>query len=993
MSNQDKLIEQEQDKLDQLIRRMDNVLLKIHKDLTRNELKIRKSKAACLPEAYGDLISAQNYKSEGIARVKRLERSRDELYKTRIEVKCTDAKGTEREDIKIGLHSFIYGPDVFIMSWKLPVSRHYLLDNAAVEFENITREKDGTVNHTFYELLKKRNVTLDFDRVTEVIPMYPVDDDEDEQIIADEFLKELLKRRSEREFQNIVFSIQKKQGEIIQTPFHENMIVQGCAGSGKSMIMLHRLPIVLYDNPNSLDRGNLYIITPSLTYIQMANNMMVDLEIEDLRMGTLNQYYDHVLSLYSVPKDVYGKMRINSQLSEDVMKYVYSDTFIYNICMKMEEEIASHHIKYSDWRVVLKLNQAQVAGAGNTSTYYSQIQNEILEGQKIQNEIYSRQRKFHELLRAVVDGFQDLQNTLATHKIAVVNGIRKRITNSQKKLEIRNKEIRFIDRGKNPISYDNRKAAMDLIIDELNDLHEALEVVELDNEYFQKLRSFARNGIETMIRRLRGYSRNFERIGSKDLYQLYELKEYVCDFFDAAKYTLSTYGDAYSDYTDNSEGIIDQLKKMEKSVGVLRNYNQSWLEYEDSMILKTTIEYYTDLLECMPQKIYYQQMSFLNAETDKNGGYYALPCSPYMYLQILFQFKGAHINQKESLITIDEAQNLMPEELLLIRAVNNNKVILNLFGDVKQHIEGSRGIDDWRSFEEVVRFKKYEMRENYRNARQITNYCNKCFKLNMRAINLDGKGVHIIPEQEQFEQRMKRLFLKPQNPGLSCIIVKNIGEAKSILALIPEYRNRIQNLALQPQELHPNRWNLMTVDQVKGLEFETVFAISGRMSKNERYITYTRALDELYVYEEEIQLLSDMQKPAIQVADTRVQPAEKPMSTRKKRQKRTVANTTELQELTESEESDKHYAKAVYQYQPSKKSDSREEEIDIKEYWELSGFEVIDARRKKGKLWVIGERSELEPFVEKVAQKYGVSGKFMKDRDTGFRMAWCVKLF
>ena len=61
MSNQDKLIEQEQDKLDQLIRRMDNVLLKIHKDLTRNELKIRKSKAACLPEAYGYLISAQNY--------------------------------------------------------------------------------------------------------------------------------------------------------------------------------------------------------------------------------------------------------------------------------------------------------------------------------------------------------------------------------------------------------------------------------------------------------------------------------------------------------------------------------------------------------------------------------------------------------------------------------------------------------------------------------------------------------------------------------------------------------------------------------------------------------------------------------------------------------------------------------------------------------------------------------------------------------------------
>ena len=44
------------------------------------------------------------------------------------------------------------------------------------------------------------------------------------------------------------------------------------------------------------------------------------------------------------------------------------------------------------------------------------------------------------------------------------------------------------------------------------------------------------------------------------------------------------------------------------------------------------------------------------------------------------------------------------------------------------------------------------------------------------------------------------------------------------------------------------------VEQSKGLEFETVFAVTGRMSENEKYITYTRALNELYVYDEEIKL-------------------------------------------------------------------------------------------------------------------------------------------
>ena len=61
------------------------------------------------------------------------------------------------------------------------------------------------------------------------------------------------------------------------------MIVQGCAGSGKSMIMLHRLPIILYDNPKSLNRSNLYIITPSQMYIDMAENMRHQLEISDIK--------------------------------------------------------------------------------------------------------------------------------------------------------------------------------------------------------------------------------------------------------------------------------------------------------------------------------------------------------------------------------------------------------------------------------------------------------------------------------------------------------------------------------------------------------------------------------------------------------------------------------------------------------------------------------------------------------------------------------------
>ena len=114
--------------------------------------------------------------------------------------------------------------------------------------------------------------------------------------------------------------------EIIQAPFNQNMIVQGCAGSGKSMIMLHRLPIILFDNPKALDRNSLYIITPSVTYIQMANNMRMDLEIEDLKMGTLNQYYDYVISKYGRKPEEYGTINPGIQLEKEQIDYVYNGT-------------------------------------------------------------------------------------------------------------------------------------------------------------------------------------------------------------------------------------------------------------------------------------------------------------------------------------------------------------------------------------------------------------------------------------------------------------------------------------------------------------------------------------------------------------------------------------------------------------------------------------------------------------------------------------------
>lgn len=89
-------------------------------------------------------------------------------------------------------------------------------------------------------------------------------------------------------------------------------------------------------------------------------------------------------------------------------------------------------------------------------------------------------------------------------------------------------------------------------------------------------------------------------------------------------------------------------------------------------------------------------------------------------------------------------------------------MIFNLFGDVKQHVEGSKGIDDWKQVASIANFKKEYMQKNYRNARQITSYCNKRFGINMHAINLDDTGVHECKNRTEFETKVPLVDIEPK---------------------------------------------------------------------------------------------------------------------------------------------------------------------------------------------------------------------------------------
>ena len=244
------LVQEEQKILDNLIVQMDEAMSRIDGSITAS--KYAKQKAIGLPDAYGMLVIEEHNMNVLKADRARLQSARDSLYNRRIVVDTQDEEGSEEVELKIGLHTYGDGAKIFIVSWKRDICRHFMLDNASKTFRSEVYSH-GQKIVTLHTLKLRREIDLASDKVNRVLQTFPAYDEKTEQIVFDEFLNGLLERRSETDFRNIVFSIQKHQGEIIQEPFHQNMIVQGCAGSGKSMIMLHRLPILLYDNPNDLN--------------------------------------------------------------------------------------------------------------------------------------------------------------------------------------------------------------------------------------------------------------------------------------------------------------------------------------------------------------------------------------------------------------------------------------------------------------------------------------------------------------------------------------------------------------------------------------------------------------------------------------------------------------------------------------------------------------------------------------------------------------------
>ena len=206
-------------------------------------------------------------------------------------------------------------------------------------------------------------------------------------------------------------------------------------------------------------------------------------------------------------------------------------------------------------------------------------------------------------------------------------------------------------------------------------------------------------------------------------------------------------------------------------------------------------------------------------------------CILYAKVLFMYEYYGPLI-KRDSYLCIDEGQDISVLQYKLLQKVNDGKVIFNVYGDINQQIPSCIGIDDWGSCIKAMDAKYFVLNENYRNSDEIIKYYNEKLNLNNTPLGVKTKMVEYIEIKELLTYVKLQLLLK-NRIAIIC------NDSELILEEVKKY--------CEPGNIANEKAALLTVKQAKGLEFDVVFVIQNNMTKNEKYIAFTRGLSELYI--------------------------------------------------------------------------------------------------------------------------------------------------
>jgi DNA helicase IV len=96
---------------------------------------------------------------------------------------------------------------------------------------------------------------------------------------------------------DVVATVQAEQDEVIRAPMAGLTIVQGAAGTGKTVVALHRAAYLLYTFRDVLDRQGVLVLGPNGRFLDYVRDVLPSLGEHDVRLATVHQLYPGVTAV------------------------------------------------------------------------------------------------------------------------------------------------------------------------------------------------------------------------------------------------------------------------------------------------------------------------------------------------------------------------------------------------------------------------------------------------------------------------------------------------------------------------------------------------------------------------------------------------------------------------------------------------------------------------------------------------------------------------
>ena len=542
------------------------------------------------------------------------------------------------EDDKEGYNSYYIGKHgdekLEILDWRAPLARRYYQKS----------KTSFAINDYNYKLILRRALRTKNGKVLDMKNEYLnlagyLSQEEiggrNENLVFDPFLKEILRGRKEKqEICDIIETIQEKQFEIITLPERDEFVLQGVAGSGKTMILLHRLSYVMYNNEN-LRPSDVMIITPSDSFNAFIDELASVLELERVKTGTLDSYFLNILKRAGA--DVSARIDFNLPAPQEYLKYIYSPEFSADVDKKLLKIFDGVYGLFASEETKGVVEEV-ISACSVHIEEYERIKNASLRVRRcVLGEIKEKPdgglyytKQFRYMFNCVLDCKEFLS-------LVFTDGRMKGYAYFYKQLLSFYKSVKYLRRYSQKIC----EAA-------ITDLTALSETVD------KEIADLKRYKLKTGAGEILTYASGIEKRGEL----LKEISQ-TADRVEAIKNAFFTVCD-FTDVLRGDKNLV-AIGKCESTLDVLRFF------YRET-VKRAKVKY-----SAWGKKLFK---------------------SDAFALCMLLTKLGYNLAPKYSFVFVDEAQDISPAEYEVLRRVND-RAVFNIFGDLKQNITRYRGISRW----------------------------------------------------------------------------------------------------------------------------------------------------------------------------------------------------------------------------------------------------------------------------------------------------------